>query len=67
MRRRVSSSRPAISRGEAEDYVKRISKRIVLIDGKTLARLMYEYGVGVRTRRSLDVKRVDEAYFEGDV
>jgi restriction system protein len=53
--------------GEAEDYVKRISKRIVLIDGKTLARLMYEYGVGVRTRRTLDVKRVDEAYFEGDV
>ena len=52
---------------EAEDYVKRISKRIVLIDGKTLARLMYEYGVGVRTRRTLDVKRVDEAYFEGDV
>ena len=53
--------------GDAEDYVKRISKRIVLIDGKTLARLMYEYGVGVRTRRTLDVKRVDEAYFEGDV
>jgi restriction system protein len=53
--------------GEAEDYVKRISKRIVLIDGKQLARLMYEYGVGVRTRRTLDVKRVDEAYFEGDV
>jgi restriction system protein len=53
--------------GEAEDYVKRISKRIVLIDGRTLARLMYEYGVGVRTRRTLDVKRIDEAYFEGDV
>jgi restriction system protein len=53
--------------GEADDYVRRISKRIVLIDGKTLARLMYEYGVGVRTRRSLDVKRVDEAYFEGEV
>jgi len=53
--------------GEAEDYVKRISKRIVLIDGKALARLMYEHGVGVRTRRTLDVKRVDEAYFEGDI
>ena len=53
--------------GDADDYVRRISKRIVLIDGRTLARLMYEYGVGVRTRRTLDVKRVDEAYFEGDV
>jgi restriction system protein len=52
---------------EAEDYVRRISRRIVLLDGKTLARLMYEHGVGVRTKRTLDVKRVDEAYFEGDV
>lgn len=52
---------------EAEDYVRRISRRIVLIDGKTLARHMYQHGVGVRTRRTLDVKRIDEAYFEGDV
>jgi len=39
----------------------------VLIDGKTLARYMYEHGVGVRTKRALDLKRVDEAYFEGDL
>jgi restriction system protein len=52
---------------DAEDYVRRISRRIVLIDGKTLARYMYEHGVGVRTKRALDVKRVDEAYFEGDL
>lgn len=52
---------------EAQDYVKRISKRIVLIDGPTLAKLMYEHGVGVRTKRTLDVKRVDDAYFEGDI
>jgi restriction endonuclease Mrr len=39
----------------------------VLIDGKTLARHMYEHGVGVRTKQTLDVKRVDEACFEGDV
>ena len=36
-----------------------------LADGST--RSTYGYGVGVRTRRSLDVKRVDEAYVEGDV
>jgi len=52
---------------EAEDYIRRISKRIVLIDGQALARYMFEYGVGVRTGRSLEVKRVDEAYFEGDL
>ena len=51
---------------DAKDYVNRISRRIVLVDGATLARLMYEYGIGVRSRRSLDVKHVDEAYFEGE-
>ncbi len=52
---------------DAEDYVRRISRRIVLIDGRTLARHMYENGVGVRTKRTLEVKRLDEAYFEGDL
>jgi len=32
---------------EAENYVKRIEKKIVLIDGKTLARLMIDFDVGV--------------------
>ncbi len=53
--------------GEAEEYVRRISRRIVLIDGRTLTRLMYDYGIGVRLGRSLAVKRVDEAYFEGEI
>jgi restriction system protein len=52
---------------EAEEYVRRISRRIVLIDGRQLTRLMYENGLGVRSGRSLDVKRVDDAFFEGDV
>jgi restriction system protein len=53
--------------GEAEEYVRRISRRIVLIDGKALTKLMYDYGIGVRPGRSLAVKRVDDAYFEGEV
>jgi restriction system protein len=52
---------------EAEEYVRRISRRIVLIDGKALSKLMYDYGIGVRPGRSLVVKRVDDAYFEGEV
>ena len=44
----------------ARQYVDRISRRIVLIDGPTLARYMYDYGIGVRSKRSLDVKGVDE-------
>jgi restriction system protein len=51
---------------EAHEYVSRITRRIVLIDGPMLARLMYDHGIGVRLRRSLDVKRVDEGYFEGE-
>ena len=51
---------------DALDYVERIPKRIVLIDGPRLAALMYDYGIGVRTKRSLDVKTVDDAYFEGE-
>lgn len=51
---------------DAQEYVGRISRRIVLIDGQMLARLMYDHGIGVRPRRTLDVKGVDEAYFEGE-
>ncbi|HEY8868027.1 MAG TPA: restriction endonuclease [Candidatus Limnocylindrales bacterium] len=53
--------------GEAEEYVRRISRRIVLVDGRALTRLMYDYGIGVRLGRSLAIKRVDDAYFEGEV
>jgi len=53
--------------GEAEDYVRRISRRIVLVDGRALAKLMYDYGIGLRLARTLPVKQIDDAYFEGDV
>lgn len=51
---------------EARDYVRRIEKRIVLIDGETLARLMIEHDVGVTRIRSYDLKRVDSDYFSED-
>ena len=47
----------------ARDYVGRISKRLVLIDGAELARLMVQHNVGVRTRTTYEVKKVDEDYF----
>ena len=52
---------------DARDYVTRISRRIVLIDGIALTRLMYDHGVGVRDHRHYEVRRVDNAYFEGEV
>ena len=48
----------------AKDYVKRSPKRIVLIDGEELARLMVEHDIGVRTRTRHEIKRIDEDYFE---
>ena len=48
----------------ARDYVARGPKRIVLIDGNELARLMVQHGVGVRTRVRHEIKRIDEDYFD---
>ena len=50
----------------AREYVKLSPKRIILIDGAELARLMVAHGVGVRTRIRHEVKRIDEDYFEQD-
>ena len=45
----------------------RSPKRIVLIDGEELARLMVRHGVGVRTRLHHEIKRIDEDYFDQEV
>jgi restriction system protein len=49
--------------GHAVEFVRRLSQRIVLIDGRQLADLMIEHGVGVRTTRTLDFRRLDEDFF----
>ena len=48
---------------DAEEYVTRIEKRIVLIDGDRLAQLMIDHGVGVAEVATYQVKRVDADYF----
>ena len=48
----------------AKDFVKQCPKRIILIDGKELARLMIHHGVGVQTRERYEIKRIDEDYFD---
>lgn len=49
---------------EAEDYAARIESRIVLIDGRRLATLMFDANVGVAPRVSFTVKSIDGDYFE---
>src|SRR5262249_32932619 len=49
---------------DAEEYSQRIGTRIVLVDGRRLASLMFEHDVGVSPKRSYTVKDVDGDYFE---
>ncbi len=51
---------------DARDYVGRIEKKIILIDGQQLADLSIEYRVGVAEVTSYSVKRLDLDYFEED-
>jgi restriction system protein len=51
---------------DAEDYVNRIERKIVLIDGKQLSQLMIDYEIGVTTARTYTVKRIDSDYFLED-
>ncbi|GER68061.1 hypothetical protein BpJC4_25320 [Weizmannia acidilactici] len=51
---------------EAKEYVKRIEKRIVLIDGKTLAELMIDYNIGVYKKAEYIVKSIDSDYFDAE-
>jgi len=39
-------------------------RRIILIDGDELSRLLVEHDVGVRSEQTFELKRVDEDYFE---
>ncbi len=48
---------------EALRYASTIEAKIVLIDGKRLAELMIDYGVGVTTVTTYQLKRVDSDYF----
>jgi restriction system protein len=49
---------------DANEYVNRIEKRIVLIDGEQLAQLMMDFGVGVADVGTYHVKKLDRDYFE---
>ncbi len=48
---------------DAQEYVKNISNKVVLINGFTLAKLMIENDVGVSTVSIYKVKKIDSDYF----
>ena len=49
---------------EAKEYVTRIEKKIVLIDGERLADLMIDFNIGVTEVSSYVVKKADLDYFD---
>lgn len=51
---------------QALEYARTLQQRIILIDGLRLSELMAEFGVGVRTTRVIEVKRLDEDFFAED-
>lgn len=48
---------------QAIDYTTGLQQRVILIDGRQFTELMIEFGVGGRTSRAIEVKRVDEDFF----
>lgn len=48
---------------QATEFAARIPQRVILIDGRRLTELMIEHGVGVRSSRVLEFKRIDEDFF----
>lgn len=49
---------------DAIEYVRKIEKRIVLIDGPRLAKLMVQHNLGVSAVAVYELKRIDSDYFE---
>ncbi len=49
---------------DAKEYVNRIEKKIILIDGEQLANLSLEFGIGVEPVTTYKIQRIDSDYFE---
>lgn len=51
---------------EAQDFVRGLTRRVVLIDGRQLAGLMVRFGTGVRVTEPFPVQEIDEEFFLDD-
>ena len=48
---------------DAKRYVETIDPKVILIDGRMLAELMIDHGLGTTTTATFQVKRIDSDYF----
>jgi restriction system protein len=51
---------------EAREYIKTIDPRVVLIDGPELANYMLDMDIGVTTKATFHLKRIDSDYFSDE-
>ena len=47
----------------AQEYAAKVPQRVILVDGDELTKLMIEHEVGVRTERSILIRRINVDYF----
>lgn len=47
----------------AKEYVQKIDKKVILIDGEELTEYMFTYNIGVNHEVTFIIKKVDEDYF----
>ncbi len=50
--------------GNASDYAAGLHQKVILIDGRRLAELMIEHGIGVAEEHAYSVKKIDSDYFD---
>jgi restriction system protein len=48
----------------ASDYAAGLHQKVILIDGRRLAELMIEHGIGVAQEHAYHIKKIDSDYFE---
>ena len=48
----------------AKETAELLSKRIVLVDGPTLTRLMIRFDIGCRVEETIQIKKLDEEFFD---
>lgn len=51
---------------DARNYASKVESKIVLIDGNMLVNSMIDYGIGVSTTASYEIKKIDQDYFAED-
>jgi restriction system protein len=51
---------------QAKEYAEGVTPRVILVNGRQLAELMLDHGVGVTVEHAYEVKRIDLDYFVRD-